>query len=466
MKAASDYLWEQIINHVSLFYPSFTLDLIKNSEIVFVPFGDATQLRKSVIAIPTDIPTPLEPNDPYQVEFNGTCLTLWNRIVKPSGSGWKCLPDCDNPLWYCHRSGTILPAYNIFRNLFDLLTLREEKEIHTKDKFDRFPAEASPRYHRNLMEVPVFNEAVAALIAACEGIKKGGTPYFRIENNPAKVYLILSHDCDILLGNDVITQAIRAFRIIQPVFKGHLPKLINGWWLLRNAFKPKSFYFNDVLGLIEVEREYGYTSTFYMLNGTKGRYGARSGTKVISQINQVIPKNWPRGMHYNYDTLLDKEKFSSQKKEIENILQQEINCGRAHYLRFNSLKSWNLWAKQGIYCDESLGFPLVGYRCGIAGVFMPFDTDKQTKIELFEVPLIIMDGSLVEQYPRDPVGACEKLIAHLSCLGGALSILWHPGQFNNPEFPEFIGLYRRILDRCRKYTFAGTSGLGLINNIL
>lgn len=122
-------------------------------------------------------------------------------------------------------------------------------------------------------------------------------------------------------------------------------------------------------------------------------------------------------------------------------------------------------SKHGIRCDESLGFPKIDYRCGIAGIFQAIDVKKAQKTGLWEIPLVIMDSALVEQYPDGPESECQRLIAHLKCLGGALTILWHPGQFCNPEFPEFRGLYRRILKVCNKFSSGGMSAIDLVHKL-
>ncbi|KPL18327.1 MAG: hypothetical protein AMJ92_08530 [candidate division Zixibacteria bacterium SM23_81] len=466
LQRQSLYLWEQITNHVALFFPPRAQELLRQTEIVFVPLRDALNLRKQAIAIPIDIPAPFAPERLYQVEFNGTNLTLWHQLPIPDGEGWSCLPQATHPLWFRHGSGTLIPAFNMFATMMDLLTLREERELPQRDLHGRFPAEGSPRCDMGLLEVPVFNEAVAALVAACAGLAEEGWPKFNLENVTPSVFMVLSHDCDILLGNDLITQAIRCFRIFQPLMHAKVPRVMNIWWLMRNTLRPKDFYFDNVTGMVEVERMFGCTSAFYMLNGAGGRFGARSGSEVIPQVCEGIPKDWQLGMHYNYDTFLDHEQFAAQKRELERLLKREIKSGRAHYLRFDPVKSWSFLAECGIKCDETVGYPAhVGYRCGIAGLFQPFDLARGERLDLWEVPMAINEGSLLQQYPRDPISAFQKILVHLSRLGGALSILIHPGHFFNPEFPQYLGLYRRILGISKKHVSRGCAALSLVEKL-
>ena len=94
----------------------------------------------------------------------------------PDGGGWSCEPNAQAPLWYRHESGTLLPAYNVYSNLWNLMTLDEDARSPERDRHGRFPSGASPRVGSGLLEVPAFNEAVAAVVAASLGLAETGRP--------------------------------------------------------------------------------------------------------------------------------------------------------------------------------------------------------------------------------------------------------------------------------------------------
>ncbi len=447
----ANYLWQQILQHTRRFFTREAVDMLKTAEVRFLPYAEAVHINNPVIAIPIDINTSVNPQAPYKVPFNGTELTLWNPLPRPQGEGWNCLPSKEAPIWYRHDHGTLIPAWNIFANLFDLLSLREERENPLRDVHGRFISSMSPREKANLLAVPAFNEGVAALVAACSGLYKLNYPRFDLEDLVQPPMLILSHDNDLLRGNDIWTQSVRFLRIFQPLLSFKAPRVINLWWMLRNAIYPKAFYLENIAGMADVEKMFGYTSSFYFLNGTGGRFGARSGSALIPEALRQIPSEWSVGIHYNFDTLLDAERFNSQLTELSAYLTTPIVSGRAHYLRFDPEKSFSFLASMGMYCDESVGYPdCIGYRCGIAGPFQPYDHLSCRALSLWEVPLTIIESTLINQYPRDPVKVFHRLLAHISRIGGAISLLFHPGLFFNPEFPETRGLYRRLLGVARQ----------------
>ena len=158
---------------------------------------------------------------------------------------------------------------------------------------------------------------------------------------------MLSHDCDLLRGDDVITQAIRAYRIFQPCFRGRAPRLGLLGKIFANYRHPYRYFLDDLIKMLAVERRFGYRSVMYVLNGTGGRFGARSGFEAVRKLLERVPAGWEIGIHYNYDTFHQPGRFASQKAEIEALIGEAVTAGRAHYLRFDPRKSPAFVAEKG-----------------------------------------------------------------------------------------------------------------------
>ena len=60
-------------------------------------------------------------------------------------------------------------------------------------------------------------------------------------------------------------------------------------------------------------------------------------------------------------------------------------------------------------------------------------------------PLTFMDSNLPASQLEARFG---RIHAHLSRVGGLITLLWHPGLFNNPEAHPLKGVYNQILRRC------------------
>jgi hypothetical protein len=463
MNGGGKYLGEQFTQHVARFFTAEANRSVQITKILFGPFRDMTSLREKAIAIPTDLPSSIIPHDIFKFPFNGTQVTLWNKLPRPDGSKWDCFPNEETPVWYQHEEGAVLPAWNLFGNVFGLITFREEMEIPARDCHGRFIAAMSPRFQAGLLEVPAFNEAVALIVAACNGLEKENRPGFDLGKRVKAPAIILSHDVDILQGNDLWTQGARLYRMFAPIASRKTPEWANLKWIADNFIHPRRYYLDDIIRLIEAESIHGARSSFYLLNGSGGRFGARNGTSLLSEALRNIPDEWNTGIHYNYDTFLSPDRFEKQISELTDLLGKRPISGRAHYLRFDPRETFRFLAGRGILCDETAGFPdQIGYRCGIAGPFQPFDEAWKQAIPIWEIPLVIMEGTLIDQYQEQAIKAFSRMLDHLSKVGGALSVLFHPGLYCNPEFPRAWGLYDKILAAGAEAQTTGVSSRDLM----
>ena len=459
----TDFLWRQFLLHTKLFFTREAQGLLQGTEIVFLPLQACLALKKPAIAIPNDLSASLQPIDAYAVRFNDTHVTLWNRIPRPPRADWHALPDDNSPVWYQNPEGTLIPAWNLFGNLVGLLTLGEEEENTTRDPHGRFLASMSPRCNAGLLEVPAFNEAMALLVAACHGLNTKGVPSFGNAGLVEPPALILSHDLDVLRGNDFWTQSVRLYRTVRPLLDGKPPAMVNLHWLLASELHPLRYYCKEVASMMNIEKECGYTSSFYFINGRGGRFGARYGSKMISEALRHIPEGWEIGIHYNYDTFRREERLRRQVQDLKRIVGRELVSGHAHYLRFDHRWSFDTVIQNGIAYDESLGYPdRIGYRCGVAGCFTPFNQNSKAGYPVMEFPLAVMDVVLAQQYPNNQAETVQRMLLHLSRIGGALTLLVHSGHVSNPEFPESVGVYEKILKAARRIGVRGMSASALL----
>lgn len=464
--AAVDYVRAQLINHARLFFADAVAPLLQSGIVRFLPYSEAAALRGNHIVIPIDLPVPATPESPWQLPFNDTEMTLWNRVPRPDGDDWRTVPNDRASAWYRHASGTLMPSWNLFGNVFDLLTFGEEQRISYRDHHQRFTWRSSPRLEKGLLEVPAVNEAVALLVDAAVRMSCSGQPAFTLDCLSGPPVVVLSHDCDLLTGNGFWTQAARLHRCVRPLMQLRLPRLSNLWWCAVNAVSPRRYYLDDATGMIDIERCFGYNSTLYLLNGAGGRFGARSPFSEIERLLERIPPSWDIGMHYNYDTHLNPGRFAAQLEQLQNVVSREIVSGRAHYLRFDPFRSFSFWRQFGVYADESSGWPdYVGYRNGIAGCFQAYDTTKQTTLDIWEVPLVVLEDALISQHGPDAVNVVEKHLLHLNRIGGALTILIHPGQFHNPEHRPMMGIYHELLQVLRQIGAIAYTARGLVDRL-
>jgi len=445
------YLKKTIKNHIEFNMTENSQTAFKKSEILWLQYDNINEhqnFKRPVIIIPILNDSILVDENPWEVEFRKTKLVLWGRIPPPSDE-WV-LEDKKDPLWYKKNKNIYLCSWNLVSILFNLITLEEEINLQTKDNHDRFPEISLKRYKKKLLDVPIFNNSIAALVDKCLQLQEPETYKDQLIAKPLKI--CISHDIDAVDGNDFWSQSARIFRFLNPIIKAKIPKFNQLWFILINYLRPKKFYSDSVEGMITIERLFGYRSICYLLNGKRGRFEARSKFSSVSNFAKKIPTGWLLGMHYNYNTHLKEEPFIFQKIALENIKEGISNFGRAHYLRLDPKLSLIFWDKMGIKVDESIGYSNeIGYRAGIGGVFKSFNKDLQNEIDIICLPLIVMDQNLNFDNEDHLLKYIEDLVSHLSIVGGIFTLLFHPEQFDNPEFPKLRKTYIKILGIFYRY---------------
>jgi len=442
MNKVSQFVREQIRIHIGICYTADALDCFDQAVLIFAPLKEIEGLTSPCVAFPTDIENELEPCDITSLRFNDTSYTLYNKIQRPSDS-WEELCLDGVPIWYRNQIGVIMPAWNHFHNIVDLFSFRAERDNDMRDRHQRLASENNPYLAAGLGKVPVFNEFVNILLACLSGKKRGIDLFFDISSWVRPIKVVLSHDCDVLLGNDRFSQIGRISRGIKGFIKGDFYKLTFPLWVVYNFFNPQKFYMNNVYAMIDLERQFGFKSILYILNGVGGRFGFRNNFSAVRELIENIPENWDVGLHYNYDTFLDDTSFLRQKNELEVALGREVFSGRAHYLKFDPLKSFLQLETHGVRFDESLGIAdSNGFRLGVAGVFYPLLMEVERASSVLALPLQFWDSHLDGE---EKITDFEDSLKHLSKIGGVVSLLFHPGQFYNLEAPKMDGVYYRAL---------------------
>ncbi|MHB1018005.1 MAG: polysaccharide deacetylase family protein, partial [Coriobacteriia bacterium] len=266
--------------------------------------------------------------------------------------------------------------------------------------------------------------------------------------------LVLSHDVDVLLGNDFWGQFMRLGGALAPLARLRPPNANYLRLIAGNHRDPRRYYLNDIGRMVEAERRHGYHSAFYFLAGKRGLYGPRYGLNAIDEAMQSIPPGWVAGIHYSYYSYLQDDAFTRDMADLKALIGHPPVSGRAHYLRHDPGRSPAFLARFGLGIDESLGYPdAVGYRAGIAGPYEVPGVKLPDGSPMIEMPLVVMDGPLLDY--DDPLGTFERLLRHLTHVGGALSLLTHPGTMDNPQRPRARGLYAAMLEVAASMDVAG-----------
>ena len=109
-----------------------------------------------------------------------------------------------------------------------------------------------------------------------------------------------------------------------------------------------------------------------------------------------------------------------------------------------------LLEQAGFAYDTSLAFAEhEGFRCGCSFPFRPYSLAEERPLDLVELPLAVMDGTLQEPHYRglaaaDAERAAAAVLARALRSGGAVSLLWHNNRFDPRVSRGYDEVYWRL----------------------
>ncbi|MDP4177090.1 MAG: hypothetical protein Q8900_01955 [Bacillota bacterium] len=330
-------------------------------------------------------------------------------------------------------NGNIIFNFDILYLSSYLLTCNEEYYIEKKDSMDRFLGEFSLR--KDKIDIPFFNVNSSILLDAVRKIDTN------IKFNDKKFEIFLTHDVDNVDSRNKYVFLHNVKNIILDKNKSlgnNINKLFSEMISNRHS---------QILNYIEIEKRRNAKSEFYFIEGKIHRLGKRYELKdILVQINELKSEKFVIGLHTNYFSYDNEDSIKDEIKAIEDFTSTKVLSCRNHYLRFKVPNTWYNLSNSGILCDSTIGYSdKNGFRAGIADGFIPFDVNENKLINIFEVPLVIMDGIIMEKN----ISFCEKwdvirnILDEVILHKGTVSVLWHQRVIENSEYKD---MYEKILD--------------------
>lgn len=359
---------------------------------------------------------------------------------------------------------------DIIASSFFMLSRYEEVVQDAKDQYDRFPANASLAYKDGFQDRPIVNEYIELLWSwvcslAPELKKQPQWP----ENKEAAI--CLTHDVDYLQKYSPLPPAIT---IADTIVRQKNPRLALNIALdyLGCLFHLKKDPFDTFDYMLDLEQRYGFSSSFYFISGGGSKLGGDysiTKPKVKRLIRKIEGKGCEVGLHGSYSSYNNPERMVSEK----SMLDRTVNCKsygcRQHYLRWKTPDTWRIQEKTGLMYDSSLAFvEYAGFRSGFCLPFRPFDILENRELDLWELPLTIMEGSLKEPNyqglsPQEAYKEAIRLIELVERYHGVLVLLWHNTSFD--RLGGWVGwkeVYEKIMEYISQQNIWVTNGREII----
>lgn len=348
----------------------------------------------------------------------------------------------DRPLYIKFEEGEKIIKTNIdiISDIFFMLTRYEEvvaADIIRKDKYDRFPASESLAYKNNFIYRPIVNEHIELFWSWIESFSLG---FKRLKRWGKKAFAAcISHDVDHVLKNKNLIAALKhtlAAFIKLKSFKKAINYLKNYFQNIGDYTKDPYWIFNY---LIDIEKKYKFNSSFYFMASEASDPDYRYGINDIivrDLINKLEDCGCEIGYHGSILSHNDKALMYIEKTRLDCIVREKRYGCRQHYLKFQIPVTWRYQSDLGILYDTTLSFAdHEGFRCGMCLPFKPFDILEGKILDIWEIPLLIMEGTLQSPMyrnlsPEDALINIINMIETVKRHNGVFSVLWHNSSFD------------------------------------
>ncbi len=355
---------------------------------------------------------------------------------------------------------------DIISDIFFMVSRYEEVICDDKDSHERFLLEKSLAYKFNFLDRPIVNEQIELFLSLIQSIDNSIEKKKKWGNN--EFVFFLSHDIDsIFKYKDKIIKNIGVKILREKNIKSSLELCKNYFKVIKDKNNDPFWKFDY---LLDLEKKYDISASYYFMSG--GETGLDNyysiDNKVLKSIFEKIKSNSSEvGIHgsynsYNNQNVLNKEKYRINK--YSNIVGI-----RQHYLRFKVPNTWIIQEECDFKYDTTLGYAKhVGFRAGICTPYKPFDILNKRVINILEIPLIVMDGTISEkQYmglkPKESIIYIKRIINRIIEVNGIFSLLWHNSSLDeNSVWKDWIRVYEEIIEYCINKNALSISGEKII----
>ncbi|MDN5291883.1 MAG: hypothetical protein PWQ06_2122 [Anaerophaga sp.] len=374
------------------------------------------------------------------------------------------------------QKGNVIFHHDLLSSAFYLLSGQQEYEANETDQFGRFPYNLSIQKKLNCVHLPLVNYYFEMILEGLEAHAQLNNSKIRRRKLFDNFGFFLSHDVDRVAFYHPFNVLYKIKQIIglAPVNYSKIKAarlFCQGVFYNLNPFRGEDPWWNFDW-MMNLEKRLGIRSTFFFLkqedrfDNSLYKYHYK---KIKNLITKVSEDGFEAGLHGTMRSAIDAKNLLQQKSEFSRVTGIEPVGIRQHYLRFSIPLTFKNQQGAGFKYDTSLAFAEHdGYRNGYCWPFHPFDFENDKMMPIWEIPLVMMEVSVLN-YRKAGFTGLQEAVAHYTAeaekFGGIFSLLWHNCRLSDIEIPGVTEFYEHLLKEIMQHKPQPVRGIDIYRKI-
>jgi len=373
--------------------------------------------------------------------------------------------------WYSIDGKGINFHHDIIKSAFYLLSGYQEYDSNEIDQKGRFPWKSSIQYGLDITHKPVVNYYFEVILEAFSVFCTLNDLNFRRKKRGAPI-LFLSHDVDRIKKytlRNLIYSLLQTLRLRPSPdgFKQQLKNLVNNILGLLSFNKDPFWTFREMTTL---EQKLKISSTWYFLERGAGKNSVYrfKDKKIRSLIEFLSAQSHEIGVHGTLESSEDQLSMNGSIQRLKAVSKNPVRGIRHHELKYRNPITPTIQVQSGLDYDATLGFAeQIGFRNSYAHPFRLYDFDNQTPMNIWQLPLNVMELTLM-QYMNEQTESIpetiQPILSEVTKFNGVFSLLWHNCRLDEESYPGINNIYHDVLKEIMQSGYISLTGQEIIDS--
>ncbi len=331
----------------------------------------------------------------------------------------------DVKIFFISNNNSDLP-FDLFAAAFFLITRYEEYLPHEKDKYGRYPAEASIAYQHHFLRRPIIDIWVNKL----KRVLLKRFPDLPIRKNA--FHFIPTYDIDIAYAYSYKGILRNTGGYLSSIKNMNFKLIKQRTRVLLGLEKDPYDTYDWQLKLFKYKSHRGIIRPIYFfLVGDYGAFDKNISLENLSYQNliQTLGDYCEVGIHPSFESNKDIQILQKEIKGLNKVLKKDITRSRQHYIKLSIPETYERLIESDIAKDYSMGYPSqIGFRAGTASSFFFYNLSLEVKTNLKVYPFAVMDVTLKDYMnltKKRAISSVKKMINEVHAVDGLFITLWH-----------------------------------------